>query len=273
MGGEKNSSKVPKKTQSKPKPSPKSIIPELGERVPTGIPKFDEIIEGGFIEGSSNLVTGTSGTGKTFFAAQFIYNGLKSGESCLYISVEQETDTILMGCKALGLDFEPYIRENKCLFIDAIPLTFTELEKLITSKIASMNVKRIAIDSVSVLLMTTKDLPKISEAEIIFEKIVPSQLRRNLFKLTKTLRSKGVTTLMVSEIPTTNKGALSRLGFEEYMSDSITKLSMFEYAGGETPRSLQVIKMRGSKHNQDMHPFKINHGGITIFKPKKGIVI
>ena len=273
MGEGEESSNIPKNEGGNSNPAAKSIIPEFKERVPTGISKFDELIDGGFIRGSSNLVTGTSGTGKTIFAAQFIYNGLKNGEGGLYISVEQEAETILIDCKALGLDFEPYIKDNKCMFIDTIPMTFTDLKNMITDKVKSMNVKRIAIDSVSVLLMTTKDLPKVTEAEIVFEKIVPSRVRRSLFGLMKTLRSIGVTTVMISEIPTANREALSRLGFEEYMSDSITRFSMFEYSGGETPRSLQIIKMRRSKHDQNIHPFRIKMGGLHILEPKKGIIV
>ncbi len=267
---------VNKKTSSKSVKSSSSenfaIVSKI-ERVPIGIPDFDLMINGGLIKGSPNLLTGTTGTGKTIFATQFLFNGLKQGEAGLYISVEQETETVLRDCKLLGMDFEPFIKNKKCEFIDVLPLTFDELEKMIFDKAIKMDVKRLVIDSVSILLMTTKDMPKIKETGITFEKLVPSQLRRNLFKLTKRLRSMGITSILVSEVPTTDKLALSRLGFEEYLTDSIIRLSMFEYGGGKTPRSLQIIKMRSTKHDKNVHPFEIRAGGIKIAKPEEGVVI
>ena len=58
-------------------------------RVPTGIKGLDQRMQGGFFDGSVNLLTGKTGTGKSAFCASFLYDGLKRGESCFYITTEQ----------------------------------------------------------------------------------------------------------------------------------------------------------------------------------------
>ena len=75
-------------------------------RVPTGIHGLDEIIEGGFIEGSVILVSGGPGAGKSIFGLQFIYRGAVDGEPGIYITFEEDEESLKLIAKRLGKDFD-----------------------------------------------------------------------------------------------------------------------------------------------------------------------
>ena len=76
--------------------------------IPTGIKNLDEVIGGGFLKGSMILVAGNPGSGKTTFAAQFIYEGLRRGESCLYVSFLEDEAEFGRHFSCLGMDFKMY---------------------------------------------------------------------------------------------------------------------------------------------------------------------
>ena len=79
-----------KKKIEKPKPVKQIKRIKSVERIPTGIQNFDELIEGGFEKYSTNLLVGGSGSGKSIFAAQFLIDGIKKKERCLYITFEEK---------------------------------------------------------------------------------------------------------------------------------------------------------------------------------------
>jgi len=83
-----------------------------GKRVSTGIHGLDSLTEGGFVDGSINLVSGGTGTGKTIFGLQFCYEGLKEGDNFVYMSFEDKKEELIEDAKNLGLDFKD-VEKNK----------------------------------------------------------------------------------------------------------------------------------------------------------------
>jgi len=124
------------------------------ERVPSGIPGLDDLIEGGFVKGSINLIAGTTGTCKTTFCSQFIWHGLQINEPGVYVTVEQEAEEIIESSKRFGFDFKPYIEQGKCLFIDCMPESLKELEKVVFDSIVKVDAKRFVLDSLTVALIS-----------------------------------------------------------------------------------------------------------------------
>src|SRR3989344_2802856 len=98
-----------------------------GERVKTGIPNFDTLIEGGFEGNSTNLVVGDSGSGKSIFATQFLIEGMKKGEKCLYVTFEEKKQQFYSNMLEFGWDLEVY--EKKGLFTSLALLFEDELSK------------------------------------------------------------------------------------------------------------------------------------------------
>ncbi len=236
------------------------------ERVKTGIEGLDRILGGGVPRGSSVLVTGGTGTGKTTVSMQFLMEGLLNGEGCLLVTCEEEPHRLYMEMKQLGWDFEKFEKEGKLVVIDAastkagMPTTTTyrdfqpksanidmNLVVLIGRAIREYNVKRVVLDSVPALALRVGK---------------PEALRELLFRVYSMLERFECTSFVVTET-LEGEGSLSRYGVEEFLSSGVIKVSL-QKEGGKWIRKMQVVKMRGTRHDLNEHVFEITEGGIKL---------
>ena len=219
------------------------------ERITTGIPGLDKLIEGGFVKGSTVLISGGTGTGKTIFSLQFLLEGLKNGENCMFISLEQKPREVVDDVMRFGWALDEYVRKKK-LFIEAYdPFQITDITSPLLDKIKERNITRIAIDSTSVFGLYFKD---------------PFEVRKQLFKLVTGLKDSGVTSLLTAELPEEEK-QLSRFGVEEFIVDGVIIL-YYTGIGGEESNSLEVRKMRRTKHNKGFFPLEFTDVGLVVKK-------
>lgn len=228
------------------------------ERVSSGIPGLDKLIEGGFVKGSVNLIAGTTGTGKTIFGMQFILHGLENGEPGVYLTLEQKEDEIIKDVKKFGWNekIKKYIAEGKLIIYSEHPTGIEELKETTRNLIMRNNAKRFVLDSLSIATMGWK----VSSMDI-------GKIRSEIFDYIMMLKSFGVTSLLITEIPESKTKSLSRFGFEEFIADGVLILHYLEYAAGGLPRSLIIRKMRRTKHGTDIYPFEIvDNKGIVIRK-------
>lgn len=216
-------------------------------RVSSGIPGLDELIGGGFEEGSVNLVTGKTGTGKSIFSSQFLYNGaVKNKERGLYLTTGETIKNIKKQSKHFGWDFEALEKKGMVKLLEIEPFDIETLIERITENIEAAKAKKVVIDSVSMFELYMHE---------------PFKIRKSLFKVLQRLRDMGKTVLVVAEVPEDSKG-LSRFGVIEFMVDSVILL---QYLGiAKHKRSLLIRKMRMTDHSTDIHPFDITPKGITI---------
>ena len=228
------------------------------ERVESGIPGLDKLIEGGFVKNSMNLVAGQTGTGKTLFCMQYLLNGLKKGENGVYITLEQKEDDILQDIGRFGWDieFQKYIKAGKVILVPLEPAGMEELTIATVNYVKKVNAKRFVLDSLSVATMGWK----IGELDL-------TKIRAEVFSFMKSLKSLGVTSLLITEIPETDLKALSRYGFEEFLADGVIRIT-YEPMGGQYSRSLLVRKLRRTKHNEDIHPLEIGNKGVVVHNIK-----
>lgn len=221
------------------------------KRIGTGIPGLDGLIEGGFIQGSVNMVTGSTGTGKTLFGSQFLWHGLQKGETGVYITMEEDPIDIKEDVASFGWDFDKYEKKKLCRIIYHDPAQVNNLPSIMMEEIAKIKANRLVIDSTSVLGLNIEK---------------PSQIRRRLFGVVSALKNHdGCTALVLTEVPEDSK-ALSRWGVEEFVVDGVLVLN---YLGiGEAyNRSLMIRKMRRTDHGKDIYPFEITRNGIVVKKP------
>lgn len=222
------------------------------ERVSTGIKEIDKISEGGFEENSTNLVIGDGGSGKTIFGVQFLMEGIKKGEKCLYITFEEKKSDFYLNMEKIGFDLKKSEKEEKFFFIEYTPEKVKSMLEegggVIESLILRKKIKRVVIDSMTSFgLLFENDLDK----------------RQSLLSLFNMLKKWECTTLLTYEGDTqNNKIAPDVLELE---SDSII---IFYYARGEKERErhLEILKMRGTKHSSQLYRFSIGKGGIIIAK-------
>ena len=219
------------------------------ERVPSGIPGLDKLMEGGFAKGSTTLVSGAAGTGKTIFCSQFIWEGLQKGETCMFITLEERPEDILGDVQRFGWDFEKYMKDKKFFLTYQDPFQITDVTSPLLDEIKQKNVHRVAIDSTAVFGMYYKEA---------FE------IRKQLFKLLTGLKDIGVTSVITSELPEETT-ILSKFGVEEFIVDGVIMLH-FLGIGEASYHSLQIRKMRRTDHDKDVYPMEIGKNGIIVKK-------
>ena len=215
-------------------------------RVSTGIPKMDSLLDGGFLENNVIMITGGTGTGKTIFCLQFLWEGLQKGEPCVYLSLEEDAEEIKADARMFGWDLDKY--EKKGLFRIMFHDPFeTDVSSVLVNQIEYIKAKRLIVDSISMLGLYMKD---------------QATVRKQLGKLMKSVKNAGCTSLVTSEIMEDSK-ALSRFGVEEFVVDGVIILNYLGI-GDEANRSIQIRKMRRTAHGKDIYPFKITEKGIEI---------
>ncbi|QQG40284.1 MAG: AAA family ATPase [Candidatus Aenigmatarchaeota archaeon] len=222
----------------------------MADRVKSGIPGLDDVIGGGFVRGSLILLTGTTGTGKTVMASQYIYNALaRYKENCVYISFEERAEDIKRNMANFGWNFEEYERNGNLIFVKYDPFHMEDIYGLIENHIRDVGATRVVLDSITGLGLNVRD---------------PSDLRTAIFNIGRILKKLGCTSLLTSETPSDNHLVLSRYGVEEYVADDVIVLYYIP-VDTEFRRAMTVWKMRGSEHSKKIHPFRITEKGITIY--------
>ncbi len=225
------------------------------ERVCTGVNNFDSFIEGGFVKNSTNLLVGGSGSGKSIFALQFLMQGAMKNEKCLYVTFEEKKYEFYTNMLRFGWDLEKLEKQGKFFFLEYTPEKVrTMLEEgggAIENIVLTQNITRIVIDSItSFELLFSEDIEKRSSALALFS----------------LLRKWDCTALLTYEgNPSPTKMPSSRI--LDFESDSIILL---HFVMGETQRErfLEILKMRGTSHSLELHPFSIGKSGIVISKKK-----
>ena len=226
------------------------------ERVKTGITGLDDIIDGGLIPKSLNLLTGTAGTGKTIMSSQFIFNGLKDfNQPAVYVSFEEPIEGIKENCLEFGWDFSNYEKKDKLIFVRYDPFHVEDIYELIETNVKKINAERVVIDSISALGLYVRDAPEI---------------RRMIFNIAFLLRKLTCTTILISEILPMQE-SLSRFGVEEFVSDGVMVL-YYNKVGSQFSRALTVWKMRNSDHSNKIHPYKITNKGIVVYSKEEAYV-
>ncbi len=229
------------------------------ERIESGIPGLDELIDGGFVKNSVNLIAGQTGTAKTIFCCQYLLHGLRNGEKGLYVSLEESPEEILKDISVFGWDkeFREYIKKGNLIFVAEFPTSFRELTDVTVDLIRRLGAQRFVLDSLSVATMGWE-----------MGRLDLGKMRRELFEFISALKKENVTSLLIVEIPEAEK-KISRFGFEEFVADGIIILYYLEYAVGGFSRSLSIRKMRRTAHATDIYPFEITKEGIVVKNVEK----
>lgn len=234
------------------------------ERISSGVIGLDDKMEGGFVKGTSILITGKTGTGKTAFSSSFLYQGSKEGEPGLYVTTEERVEDIRNDIHAMfGWDIEAYEKKKLFKIISVKPVFPSEtgkedINRLIKAYILSISqeiskaatsikAQRVVVDSVSLIEMFVKD-------EYLSRVAVMS--------LSEKLKDMNVTALFTGTIPEESQG-LTGGGIVEFIVDTVIKLDFVPVAE-EFKRTLTVRKMRRTNHSTLIHPFEIAKEGVRV---------
>jgi circadian clock protein KaiC len=227
-------------------------------RLSIGIPDLDALMGGGIPDGSSLLVAGPSGSGKSIMASQFIGEGLLKGEPGVVAIFEELPAEFSRRAAQFGIDFDTPQKDGtlKVIYIRPLDLSVDETVYAIVGAVKEINAKRVVIDSMVGF-------------EMALAPDFRHEFRESLYRMIGALTRLGVTVLSTVEVEEnfTSMG-LSNFAIS-FLSDDILRLR-YVSINGQLRKMLMVVKMRGSAHSIDMWEYKITEKGIIIGEALRG---
>jgi len=261
----------------RPKEKRKLVVkkPTTKEIVKTGIPGLDQLfLEGGIVRGTSVLVAGGPGTGKTIFALQTLYNAASEGHDCIYFTLEEAPERLLKHLLDFGFDVKEMKREGDSIFLRAGQgkLVLKRLEPIwIARSVEALLEKasgRLPVDVGGVLDLLPRGfspymlaLDSISAMETAFSG-TPRQYRIYIEQLFRYFETLNVTIFFISET-TEAPVRFSRTGVEEFLADGIIAFYYYK-AGAGRIRAVEIVKMRGGSHLSHIALLHITKHGLVV---------
>ena len=229
---------------------------QLGQqRLSTGVPELDKMLGGGVPEGDSIVVAGSSGTGKSALATQFIAAGLEKGEPGLVAVFEERPNEYLSRAASLGMKLEQG-REDKMLsvmYLRPLDLSVDEAMQEIMDAVKAIGAKRLVIDS-------------LAGFELALAPAFRAEYRESLYRMIAALTGVGVTVLSTVEV----EESFTSFPFSSYaisfLTDDLIRLRYVEIEG-ELRKIIVVVKMRGGKHSKEIREYEITSHGLEILGP------
>ncbi len=220
-------------------------------RIASGIRGLDEMITGGFPFPSTILVAGGTGTGKTTFSMQILFESAKQGDKCIYFSTFSESSKwtlrFLSNFEFIDESYTDQIKFVELGLYLRSARSVEEILEVVEKNIDEVQPKKIIIDPVS----------------IIGDILNKDHYRTFLYDLTNLTKNKEVLTILTGEmIP--GSAYPPTLAF---ISDGVILL-YYDFEGEKRRHRIEVLKMRGTNHYTGKYPFEIDKSGITIYPSK-----
>ncbi|MEO5923840.1 MAG: ATPase domain-containing protein [Bryobacteraceae bacterium] len=228
------------------------------KRLSTGVAELDAMTGGGIAEGDSVLVAGSSGTGKSLLATQFIAAGLREGQPGIIAVFEERPEEYAARAAIFGLNLDAALSEGKLRVIYLRPLDLSVDETLqeIIDAVQATGAKRLVIDS-------------LAGFEMALAPGFRADFRESLYRMIYSVTGIGVTVLSTVEM----EESFTQLLFSNYavsfLTDDIIRLRYVEI-DGQLRKILMVLKMRGGAHSKDICEYEITSKGIVIGERIKG---
>jgi circadian clock protein KaiC len=234
-----------------PRVSPAVRTAVSKERLSTGIKGLDQMTDGGFNRGSSILISGSSGTGKTTIGTQFIVDGLLKKEPGVIVSFEEDALQVRENAKMFGWDLEEHEKKNLLKIISPVEADVHELALQLYETIGKINARRLLFDG-------TGKLNRMMPQFIPFPEYMGDVINN--------IKNKNVTAIYTNETSNlTGTTQITGTGISPTM-DTVILLRYVEIRS-EMRKALSVLKMRGSDHDKDIRELIITKKGAEIRLP------
>lgn len=230
-----------------------SRVPEhykaLVERLPTGVPGLDDLMHGGVLAGSTTLVVGMTGAGKTTLGLQFALEGVRRQEQVMYVNFQENPAQLHRAIACLGID--PAVAQEhglRLLYASPVELQIDSIVVEIFEAIKTSGIRRLVIDALGDLATAASD---------------PQRLHDYLYSLIQHFAARGVTSILTLESTEGFTGTSSLYDQRfSYMSDNLIYLAW----GSDKVdrRTMRIVKMRGSEHEYATREFEIDAHGVHI---------
>jgi len=219
------------------------------QRIPTGVARLDAMLGGaGYYRGSSVLISGTAGTGKTSLAAHFAEAACRRGERALFFAFEESPNQIMRNMRSIGIDLQPWVQKGLLQFQATRP-TFAGLEMHLTKMHKAINAFKpqvVIVDPLNSFVIGSNKI----------------EVKSMLMRLVDFLKMQQITGLFTSL--TTSGGALEQSEVAiSSLIDTWLLLRTIEI-GGERNRGLYILKSRGMAHSNQIREFLLTDHGVEL---------
>lgn len=225
------------------------------ERIPSGVVDLDAMIQGGgFHRGSSILVSGVAGAGKSSLAACFLHAAAARGERAIYFSFEEAERQIIRNMRSIGLELAPFLEQGLIRFVSARP-TFYSLEMhlaIMLREVQRFQAQVVVLDPISAFL----------------ESGDPMEVQAMLLRMVDFLKSSGITGVFTHLMHTQGGNYATDVGLSSLMDGWVLMLN--REVSGEFNRELYLLKARGTAHSNQVREFVMNDQGIQLLPPYLG---
>ncbi|MBD3256645.1 MAG: circadian clock protein KaiC [Candidatus Lokiarchaeota archaeon] len=224
------------------------------KRVSSGLEDLDEILGGGLFQGSTTLISGQTGTGKTLLLLSMLNGLLQKGEKCIMFNFEESREQILKKALLWNIDLEKAERGDQFRLYNIYPES-QEIEDLIIdvkTKLKEFSPNRVFIDSISALERITTEIT----------------YRESLINMLLYFREMNIIGFLTSTSPAVEFTLLNSQEHISTLSDAIILLRYFE-RDGKIGRALAIMKIRDSDHSKYFLEYKISDNGVSILSPIK----
>lgn len=219
------------------------------QRVSTGIPRLDTMLGGkGFYRGTSVLVSGGAGSGKSSLAASFVQAACQRGERALYMASEQSQDEVIRNMRSIGIDLEPWIKRGLLRFYAERPGAFGLEKHLVTLQeiTAAFKPNVVVIDPITNFSAAGSE----------------SEVKSMAVRLIDMFKSQQITAVFTSLTSGDSAAEMSQVGISSLM-DAWLLLRNLE-SNGERSRGLYVLKARGMAHSNQIREFVLTDHGVQL---------
>ncbi|UFS69972.1 circadian clock protein KaiC [Geomonas sp. RF6] len=223
--------------------------PASTERISSGVERLDTMLGGkGYYRGSSVLITGTAGTGKSSFSAHFVDAACRRGERAVYFGFEESQNQIIRNMRSIGIDLEQWIDKGLLTFHNTRPTLYGLEMHLVTMHkvIDEINPSVVVVDPISSLVSGASD----------------AEVKSMLSRLIDYLKTKEITAFCTDL--TTAGGSLEKteVGVSSLMDTWLLLQTMEET--GERNRGLYILKSRGMSHSNQVREYLLTDQGIRL---------
>ncbi|QRK08951.1 AAA family ATPase [Archangium violaceum] len=225
--------------------------PEEVRRLKTGVSRLDELLGEGIPYGSSVIVSGVAGSGKTMLGLEVVYRGAREqGERGIYFSFEETEERLRSTARGMGWELDREIERGlvRIVFIPQPDILVDRHLLEIQRHVESFEARRVVLDSMSVFLH------KIEDKRVVRDKV---------FWLANIVQNQEAVGFFANDIPSGTTQA-TRFGVEETVMDGLILLT-WEQEGLERHRYIEVNKLRNTGHARGRHAMSISRGGIRVF--------
>jgi KaiC/GvpD/RAD55 family RecA-like ATPase len=225
------------------------------KRVSSGVPGFGDLVEGGLPANRLYVVSGPPGSGKTTFSSMFITQGARNGENCLYVTMHESKDELINDMSSYDFGFEKVMRSDRVQFLNLVTesgkRTITQfgtdggLTNRLRAFIQKNDIDRAVVDSTMLLQHFFSDMAE------------------EITGFLSALKQTDATILLISEM--TDPTSYSD---EHYLAHGVIFFHNYMESGGMT-RGVQIIKMRGTAIDCDIHAIDFSDRGLRVYPDEK----